>query len=48
MTLPAGLWVHDLRHSAASCLVQSGASVKAVQRMLGPATVSITLDTYAG
>lgn len=47
-TIPAGLWVHDLRHTAASWLVRSGASVKAVQRMLGHATAAITLDTYAG
>lgn len=48
VSVPAGLWVHDLRHTAASWLVQSGASVKAVQRMLGHATAAITLDTYAG
>ncbi|UAV84795.1 putative tyrosine integrase [Glutamicibacter phage BIM BV-113] len=46
--IPEGLWVHDLRHTAASWLVQSGASVKAVQRQLGHATASITLDVYAG
>ncbi|MCC9068854.1 tyrosine-type recombinase/integrase [Arthrobacter cryoconiti] len=48
VTVPSGLWVHDLRHTAASWAVQSGASVKSVQRMLGHATASITLDTYAG
>ncbi|MBF6671533.1 site-specific integrase [Glutamicibacter sp. FBE19] len=48
VTVPEGLWVHDLRHTAASWLVRSGASVKAVQRQLGHATASITLDTYAG
>lgn len=46
--LPAGLWVHDLRHTAASWAVQSGASVKSVQRMLGHATAAMTLDVYAG
>lgn len=48
VTIPTSMWVHDLRHTAASLLVQSGASVKAVQRQLGHATASITLDTYAG
>ncbi|WP_255605626.1 tyrosine-type recombinase/integrase [Mycolicibacterium xanthum] len=38
---------HDLRHSAASLAVSAGANVKAVQRMLGHATASMTLDTYA-
>lgn len=38
---------HGLRHVAAGLLVQSGANVKAVQRQLGHASASITLDTYA-
>lgn len=46
--LPERLRVHDLRHTAASWMVASGASVKVVQRMLGHATAAITLDTYAG
>lgn len=46
--LPAGLWVHDLRHTAASWAVRSGASVKSVQRMLGHASAALTLDIYAG
>lgn len=39
--------VHDLRHTAASLMVASGANVKAVQRQLGHATASMTLDVYA-
>ncbi|QHN17929.1 tyrosine-type recombinase/integrase [Gordonia amarae] len=38
---------HGLRHTAASLAVQSGANVKAVQRMLGHASATMTLDTYA-
>jgi integrase len=38
---------HDLRHTAASLAVSAGANVKAVQRMLGHARASMTLDTYA-
>lgn len=38
---------HDLRHTAASLAIQSGASVKAVQRMLGHASAAMTLDVYA-
>lgn len=38
---------HDLRHTAASLAVASGANVKALQRMLGHESASITLDTYA-
>jgi integrase len=41
------LTIHDLRHTAASLMVASGASVKAVQRQLGHASASMTLDTYA-
>ncbi|MCW2165104.1 Site-specific recombinase XerD [Microbacterium hydrothermale] len=38
---------HDLRHTAASIAVSSGANVKAVQHMLGHASAAETLDTYA-
>ena len=37
---------HDLRHTAASLLVSAGANVKAVQRHLGHATATQTLDRY--
>ncbi|MGV0110557.1 tyrosine-type recombinase/integrase [Arthrobacter sp. CP30] len=40
--------VHNLRHTAASRAVQSGAFVKSVQRMLGHATAAMTLDVHAG
>lgn len=39
---------HDMRHTAASIAIASGASVKAVQSMLGHASAKMTLDTYAG
>jgi integrase len=38
---------HDLRHTAASLAISAGASVKAVQRMLGHSSAQITLDRYA-
>ncbi|CAN5237852.1 hypothetical protein BH09ACT1_BH09ACT1_06810 [soil metagenome] len=38
---------HDLRHTAASLAISSGANVKAVQRMLGHASASMTLDVYS-
>lgn len=38
---------HDLRHTAASLAISAGANVKAIQRMLGHAKASMTLDTYA-
>ena len=38
---------HDLRRAAPSLAISAGASVKAVQRTLGHASASITLDTYA-
>ena len=41
------LRIHDLRHTAASLAVQSGAHVKAVQRMLGHRSAAMTLDVYA-
>jgi hypothetical protein len=45
-SLPEDLRLYDLRHTAASLMIRQGASVKAVQRQLGHATASITLDTY--
>lgn len=39
--------IHDLRHTAASLAISSGANVKAVQRMLGHASAAMTLDVYA-
>lgn len=44
--IPA-MTLHELRHTAASLAVSSGANVKAVQRMLGHASATMTLDTYA-
>jgi integrase len=38
---------HDLKHTAASLAVSAGANVKALQRMLGHKSASMTLDTYA-
>ncbi|MEU2203091.1 tyrosine-type recombinase/integrase [Microbacterium oleivorans] len=38
---------HELRHTAASLAISAGANVKAVQRMLGHAKASVTLDVYA-
>lgn len=38
---------HNLRHTAASLAISVGANVKAVQRMLGHAKASMTLDVYA-
>lgn len=43
-----GITPHDLRHTAASLAIASGANVKAVQRMLGHASAAMTLDVYAG
>jgi integrase len=44
--LPEKLRLYDLRHTAASLMIRQGASIKAVQKQLGHATASITLDTY--
>ena len=40
------LRIHDLRHTAASLMISSGASIKVVQRQLGHATATMTLDLY--
>ena len=42
-----GLTPHELRHTAASLAVSSGASVLALQRMLGHDKPSTTLDVYS-
>ena len=38
--------VHDLRHTAASLWLAAGADPKVVQRVLGHATASMTMDLY--
>ena len=38
---------HDLRHHYASVLIAGGCSVKVVQKALGHAKASETLDTYS-
>lgn len=38
--------LHDLRHTAATLLLQSRMSAKEVQEMLGHSTISMTLDTH--
>ena len=39
---------HDLRHTAASLAIESGASVKEIQGLLGHKDPSVTLKFYAG
>jgi integrase len=39
--------LHDLRHSYASLLLESGADLKTVSTALGHSSVAITADTYA-
>jgi integrase len=41
-----GLHPHELRHTAASLAIASGADVKVVQTMLGHASAAMTLDQY--
>ena len=38
--------VHELRHTAASLVIASGANVKTVQSQLGHKTATMTLDQY--
>ena len=45
--VPPRLRVHDLRHTAPSLMIASGASVKVVQQQLGHRTATMTLDRYA-
>jgi hypothetical protein len=43
---PKGFHPHELRHTAASLAIASGADVKIVQQMLGHRTATMTLDLY--
>jgi integrase len=45
--MPEGLRIHDMRHTAASLAVSAGANLKAVQRLLGHASATMTLDRYS-
>jgi integrase len=45
--VPAGTTMHDLRHFYASLLIKDGQSPKLVQKRLGHAKPSITLNTYS-
>ena len=39
--------IHDLRHTAATLLLEHGVHPKVVSEMLGHSTIAITLDTYS-
>lgn len=41
-----GLVPHELRHTCASLAISVGGNIKAVQRLLGHATATMTLDKY--
>jgi integrase len=41
-----GMVPHELRHTAASLAIASGADVKVIQKMLGHASAAMTLDRY--
>lgn len=41
-----GLTIHGLRHTAASLYISAGAPPKVVQRILGHASITITMDLY--
>jgi class 3 adenylate cyclase len=45
--IPPRLRVHDMRHTAASLMISSGAGVKVVQQQLGHRSSMLTLDRYA-
>ena len=38
---------HDLRHTAATLMLQEGTNPKVVQERLGHADISLTLNTYS-
>lgn len=46
LSVPRPLHPHELRHTAASLAIASGADVKVVQQMLGHKSATMTLDLY--
>lgn len=45
-TFPVKLTAHELRHTAASLMISSGAHVKTIQRQLGHKDAAMTLNQY--
>lgn len=46
VAVPRAMRFHDLRHTAATHLLQAGVPVQHVQRILRHASITITVDTY--
>lgn len=44
---PAGVRLHDLRHTCATLLLEAGVDIAVVSRWLGHTSISITADTYS-
>jgi hypothetical protein len=44
---PAGVRIHDLRHSRITYLVEAGGNIVGISRMAGHSTVQFTLDRYS-
>jgi integrase len=45
--LPSTVRFHDVRHAAATVLLQAGVHAKVVSERLGHSTITLTLDTYS-
>ena len=44
--LPERLRFHDLRHTAAALMIDEGASLEQVKKILGHSSIRVTSDTY--
>ena len=44
--LPTSVTPHDLRHTTAALLIRQGGHAKAIQKMLGHSSISVTFDVY--